>query len=113
MEKFIALPDNSTEVNKCETCDKVYKRKAYLTRHKLLKHETNQLIKLKIENENLVLKINLLMDQIIFLKRLILIQEHTTHSNGRPNIRSNDIDQPNNTDNLPLTEFTPNMFTKT
>ena len=66
MENFIALPYNFVEVYKCETCDKVYKRKSYLTRHKLLKHETNQLMKLKIENENLVLKINLLMDQLIF-----------------------------------------------
>ena len=109
MEKFKARSDNFIEGHKCEKCDKVYKRKSYLSRHRLAKHDHDKLQQLKLENEYLLLKINLLMDQIIFFKKLILIQKHINHTNGIPKIQSNVMS--NNTNILPLTEFTPNMFT--
>ena len=109
MEKFKARSDNFIEGHKCEKCGKVYKRKSYLSRHRLAKHDHDKLQQLKLENEYLLLKINLLMDQIIFFKKLILIQKHINHTNGIPKIQSNVIS--NNTNILPLTEFTPNMFT--
>ena len=41
---------------------------------------------------------------------LILIQEHTNHTNGRPKIQSDDMI--NSANILPLMEFTPTMFSQ-
>ena len=91
MENCALLPNDSInfpQSYKCETCDKEYRRKSSLSRHILSKHEPHKILKLKLENENLLLKINMYSEQIKFLKRLILIQEHTVRANGHPPIGS-------------------------
>ena len=50
MEKFKARSDNFIEGQKCEKCDKVYKGKSYLSRHRLDKHDQDKLQQLKLEN---------------------------------------------------------------
>ena len=49
-----------------------------------MKHEAIDIVKLKLKNENLLLKIELYNEQIRFLKKLILIQEHTLRTHGHP-----------------------------
>ena len=49
-----------------------------------MKHEAIDIVKLKLKNENLLLKIDLYNEQIKFLKKLILIQEHTLRKHGHP-----------------------------
>ena len=81
---------------KCDKCETEYKRKSSLTRHTLTKHEPIELLKLKLKNENLVLQMELYTDQIKFLKKLILIQEHTLRTHGRPTTRPSGIISPIN-----------------
>ena len=106
MEDQIPIPNNYIEIPlafKCEKCDKVYKRKSSLARHTTTKHEQNKVLKLKLKNEFLELKINLYVDQIKFLKRLILVQELTIRTSERHPIRLSDYismygPNPNNVD---------------
>ena len=56
MEKCKARSDNFIEGHKCEKCDKVYKRKSYLSRHRLAKHDHDKVQQLKLENEYLLLE---------------------------------------------------------
>ena len=61
MENYELLPNDSVNFPKsykCETCDKVYQRKSSLSGH-MSKHESYKILKLKLENENLLLKINM------------------------------------------------------
>ena len=67
---------------KCDQCEREYRTKSSLTRHTHVKHEAIDIVKLKLKNENLLLKIDLYNDQIKFLKKLILIQEHTLRVHG-------------------------------
>ena len=64
----------------CQVCERRFKRKSTLNRHVTMIHERSNLDKLKLENEAMELKIKLYIDQIRFLKRLILIQDHTVRS---------------------------------
>ena len=81
----------------CKLCDKRYKRQSTLTRHMTTIHERSKILKLKLENESLELKIKMYSDQIRFLKRLILIQEHTVGYQ-----RSTIFTTPNNLTQLPF-----------
>ena len=63
---------------RCEKCNKVYQRASFLRRHIMTKHEPNKLLMLQFENQNLQFKINLYVEQIKFLKRLIVLQEQMT-----------------------------------
>ena len=79
-----------TESLDCEHCEKSYKTKSSLKRHISTIHEENKVRKLKLENDNLELKIKLYSDQIKFLKRLVIIQDHTllrerVHLQVKPN----------------------------
>ena len=69
---------------KCDKCEREFRTKSSLTRHTNVKHEAIDVLKLKLKNENLRLKIELYNDQIKFLKKLILIQEHTLQAHGHP-----------------------------
>ena len=66
------------QVIRCEKCNKVYQRASSLRRHIITKHEPNKLLLLQFENHNLQFKINLYVEQIKFLKRLIVLQEQMT-----------------------------------
>ena len=79
-----------TESLDCEHCEKSYKTKSSLKRHISTIHEKNKVRKLKLENDNLELKIKLYSGQIKFLKRLVIIQDHTllrerVHLQVKPN----------------------------
>ena len=63
---------------RCEKCNIVYQRPSSLRRHIITKHEPNKLLLLQFENQNLQFKINLYVEQIKFLKRLIVLQEQMT-----------------------------------
>ena len=69
----------------------MYQRKSSLARHTITKHEKNKTLKLKLKNDILELKINVYVDQIKFLKRLILVQELTIRTSERSPIRLSDI----------------------
>ena len=64
---------------KCEKCDKIFKRKSSLTRHKN-QNMNQKLLKLKLKNQNLLIKVNMYMEQIQFFKELIIIRETLRHS---------------------------------
>ena len=70
----------------CEKCEKQFKRKSSLVRHWEKSHSQNKLLKLRLKNDHLKLKIDLYIDQIKFLKDRIIIQEFlritTIRSNG-------------------------------
>ena len=72
--------------HQCEKCEKQFKRKSSLVRHWEKSHRQNELLKLKLKNDHLKLKMDLYIDQIKFLKDLIIIQETlriaTIRSNG-------------------------------
>ena len=70
----------------CDKCDKHYKLKTSLKRHIESKHRSEDVLKLKLHNENLKLQMKLYCDQIKFLKRLILIQDLTLRAHGMKNI---------------------------
>ena len=76
-EEVEKLGQECTTSFECQFCTRTYRRKSTLTRHNSATHEKNKIEKLKYENENLELKIKLYLEQIKFLKRLILIQEHS------------------------------------
>ena len=63
------------QVIRCEKCNKVYQRISSLRHHIITKHEPNKLLLLQFENQNIQYKINLYVEQIKFLKRLIVLQE--------------------------------------
>ena len=71
----------------CEKCEKQFKRKSSLVRHWEKTHRQNELLKLRLKNDHLKLKMDLYIDQIKFLKDLIIIQETmriaTIRSNGK------------------------------
>ena len=81
----IAQPKINQNVFICDKCKKEFKRKSSLTRHVHTKHEPIDvtLCKMKLKNDHLLLQVNLFTDQIKFLKKLILIQEHTLRINNR------------------------------
>ena len=72
---------------KCDKCEREFKRRSSLTRHIHSNHEPIDvtLCKVKLKNENLLLQIGTYTDQIKFLKKLILIQEHNMRVNERSN----------------------------
>ena len=74
---------------KCDKCEREFKRRSSLTRHIHSNHEPIDvtLCKVKLKNENLLLQIGMYTDQIKFLKKLILIQEHNMRVNERSNIQ--------------------------
>jgi len=86
---------------RCEKCNIVYQRPSSLRRHIITKHEPNKLLLLQFENQNLQFKINLYVEQIKFLKRLIVLQEQMT--SRRPPVIPNDI--VDNIHNFSQTEF--------
>ena len=74
---YIDVPEELIKLSfECEQCGKFYKRKASLKRHVFTKHNENNIEKLKLENDHLQFKIKLYCQQIKFLKRLIIIQDH-------------------------------------
>ena len=75
----------------CEKCEKQFKRKSSLVRHWEKTHRQNELLKLRLKNDHLKLKMDLYIDQIKFLKDLIIIQETLRITT----IRSNGINQHN------------------
>ena len=75
----------------CAKCEKQFKRKSSLVRHWEKSHRQNELLKLKLKNDHLKLKMDLYIDQIKFLKDLIIIQETLRIAT----IRSNGINQHN------------------
>ena len=85
----IAQPKINQNVFICDKCKKEFKRKSSLTRHVHTKHEPIDvtLCKMKWKNDHLILQVNLFTDQIKFLKKLILIQEHTLRINDRHSTR--------------------------
>ena len=76
---------------------KEFKRRSSLTRDIHSNHEPIDvtLCKVKLKNENLLLQIDMYTDQIKFLKKLILLQEHNVRLNERSNIQP--IGVPNST----------------
>ena len=85
MENIIPSQNYQVEsLFKCNKCEREYRTKSSLTRHTHMKHEAIDIVKLKLKNENLLLKIDLYNEQIKFLKKLILIQEHTLRTHGHP-----------------------------
>ena len=63
----------------CEKCGKVFKIKSSLSRHILRQHGQVDVLKLRLKNDHLELKADLLKEQIKFLKDLIIIQESLKH----------------------------------
>ena len=85
MENIIPSQNYKVEsLFKCNKCEREYRTKSSLTRHTHMKYEAIDIVKLKLKNENLLLKIDLYNEQIKFLKKLILIQEHTLRTHGHP-----------------------------
>ena len=99
MEANIQSKSNKHEllVYSCDKCEKEFKRRSSLTRHIHSNHEPIYvtLCKVKRKNENLLLQIDMYTDQIKFLKKLILLQEHNVRVNERSNIQP--IGVPNST----------------
>ena len=99
METNIQSKLNQVEplVYSCDKCEKEFKRRSSLTRHIHSNHEPIEvtLCKVKLKNENLLLQIDMYTDQIKFLKKLILLQEHNVRINERSNIQP--IGVPNST----------------
>ena len=91
MEANIQSKSNKNEplVYRCDKCEKEFKRRSSLTRHIHSYHEPIDvtLCKVKLKNENLLLQIDMYTDQIKFLKKLILLQEHNVRVNERSNIQ--------------------------
>ena len=75
---------------RCEKCEKVFKIKSSLSRHLLQKHGQVDLLKLKLKNEHLSLKIDLYLEQIKFLKDLIIIQESLKNPKVTPSRKTID-----------------------
>ena len=99
MEANIQSKSNKHEplVYSCDKCEKEFKRRSSLTRHIHSYHEPIDvtLCKVKLKTENLLLQIDMYTDQIKFLKKLILLQEHNVRVNERSNIQP--IGVPNST----------------
>ena len=75
MENIIPSQNHQVEsLFKCDKCEREYKTKSSLTRHTHVKHEAIDIVKLKLKNENLLLKIDLYNEQIKFLKNLLLLK---------------------------------------
>ena len=55
----------------CEHCGRIYKRKSSLQHHITIKHEEITLLKVKLQNEHLQLKYSLMMDQVMYIERLV------------------------------------------
>ena len=72
----------------CEKCGKVFKIKSSLSRHILRHHGQVYVLKLRLKNEHLELRANLLKEQIKFLKDLIIIQESLKHPSLQPSVKS-------------------------
>ena len=85
MENIIPPQNYQVEsLFKCDKCEREFKTQSSLTRHSHVKHESIDIVKLKLKNENSKLKIDLYNEQIKFLKKLIVIQEHTLRTHGHP-----------------------------
>ena len=99
MEANIQSKSNKHEplVYSCDKCEREFKRRSSLTRHIHSNHEPIEvtLCKVKLKNENLLLQMDMYTDQIKFLKKLILVQEHNVRVNERSNIQP--IGVPNST----------------
>ena len=91
MENIVLPKINKVEplVFSFDQCEKEYKRKSSITRHVHTRHEPIDvtLCKMKLKNSHLLLQVTLFTDQIKFLKKLILIQEHTLRINDRHTTR--------------------------
>ena len=76
-------------VYSCDKCEKEFKRSSSLTHQIHSNHEPIDvtLCKVKLKNEKLLLQIGMYTDQIKFLKKIILIQEHNMRVNERSNIQ--------------------------
>ena len=83
----------------CEHCGRIYKRKSSLQRHITIKHEAIALLKVKLQNEHLQLKYNLMVDQVMCFKQHFQIQENMlkTYSSD-------------NDDTLKIYSFTPDKM---
>ena len=93
MEKNTQVRTNNFEFSEkdyltCEKCGKVFKIKSSLSRHILRQHGQVDVLKLRLKNEHLELKANLLKEQIKFLKDLIIIQESLKHPSLQPSVKA-------------------------
>ena len=86
MENSKLIQNNHCEVHmyKCDRCKKNFKTKSSLSRHGYQTHWQVDLLQMKMKNEQLKLNIQLYMEQIKFLKELILIQETLRNPVIRP-----------------------------
>ena len=76
---------------RCEKCEKVFKIKSPLSRHLLQKHGHLDLLKLKLVNEHLSLKVDLYLEQKKLLKDLVIIQESLKNPKVRPSQKTIEI----------------------
>ena len=60
----------------CEHCGRIYKRKSSLQHHITIKHEAIALLKVKLQNEQIQLKYNLMVDQVMCFKQHFEINEN-------------------------------------
>ncbi len=81
MENIIPSQNYKVEsLFKCNKCEREYRTKSSLTRHTHMKHEAIDIVKLKLKNENLLLKIDLYNDQIKFLKNTFKTRAYPTNT---------------------------------
>ena len=81
MENIIPSQNYQVEsLFKCNKCEREYRTKSSLTRHTHIKHEAIDIVKLKLKNENLLLKIDLYNEQIKFLKTYIDSRAYPTNT---------------------------------
>ena len=74
MKNQIQTSQSKSHYN-CEHCGKIYKRKSSIKPYITIKHEAIALSKVKLQNEHLQLKYNLMVDQVLCFKQYFQIQE--------------------------------------